>query len=184
MKKISLYALLAVFLAAATGCAEKTSFEDLRNAALGRPRLVVYNTDGCDMLYYPTNLPVSAEGFCSLRLDWLKGTTVGTVSYCPVSSGFGHFTALKAGDLFPGSVLSSPPSAGNATLRFRDSLGTDSLQMAIDFCRKEGREVFVGIRVNGFDIQGWSLYVCSAAGTRQEGRKPFFRGFSRRYNLQ
>lgn len=148
MKNTYLYAAAAMVLCAATGCEKKPSFEDLRKAALERPRPVVYNTDGCDMLYYPTNLALSAEGFCSLRLDWVKGTTIGTVSYCPLSSGFAHFTALKAGDLLSGSVLSRPPSARNATLEFKDKFGTDSLQMAIDFCRKENKEVFVGIRVN------------------------------------
>ena len=124
------------------------SFELARSSAIARDRPVVYNTDGCDMLYYPTNLPVSAAGFRSLRLDFVKGTTVGTVSYCPVSSGFAHLTTLKAGDLLSGSILSQPPTARNATLEFRDKLGTDSLQMAIDFCREQGKEVFVGLRVN------------------------------------
>ena len=126
----------------------EASFERQRAKLLAKDRPVVYNTDGCDMLYFPTNLPVSEKSFCSLRLDWSKGPVIGTVSYCPLSSGFAHFTATKAGDLFTGSVLCRPSSLHNATIDFRDRLGTDSLQMAIDFCRREGKEVFVSIRMN------------------------------------
>ncbi len=140
----------AVAVSIFAGCSVKNgdAFESKRSALLARSRPVVYNTDGCDMLYYPTNLPLSVEAFCGMRLDYSKGPVIGTISYCPVSSGFSHFTATKAGDLFSGSVLSSPPSARNATLEFRDKIKTDSLQMAVDFCRREGKEIFVGIRVN------------------------------------
>ena len=143
---------LGIAVVALTGCSkaggDEASFERQRAALLAKERPVVYNTDGCDMLYFPTNLPLSVESFCSLRLDWSKGPVIGTVSYCPLSSGFAHFTATKAGDLFTGSVLCRPASLYNATIDFRDRLGTDSLQMAIDFCRREGKEVFVSIRMN------------------------------------
>ena len=47
----------AVAVSIFAGCSVKNgdAFESKRSALLARSRPVVYNTDGCDMLYYPTN---------------------------------------------------------------------------------------------------------------------------------
>ena len=116
-----------------------------RAAAVNRPRAVVYNTDGCDMLYYPSNLAVTAGNFTSRRLVRALGTPITTISYCPQSAGFGHFTCRKAGEPMLGNV----PNAGNynAAPAFF-AIGTYALEMATDFARTNGFEVFVSIRVN------------------------------------
>ena len=72
-----------------------------RASAVNRARPLVYNTDGCDMLYWPSNLPVSVANFTQRRLVFTKDTHVTTVSYCPQSAGFGHFFVL---DAFKGGV--------------------------------------------------------------------------------
>lgn len=120
-------------------------WEAKRAAAVDRVRPLVYNTDGCDMLYWPSNLPVSVENFTGRRLVYTKGTHVTTVSYCPQSAGFGHFTCRKAGEPLTGTV---PHGANyNAAARFF-ALGTDALQMASEYCATNNLEVFVSIRVN------------------------------------
>ena len=145
--------LLTVFLlvcaAAVAGCADKsdgdTAWETKRAAAVNRFRPLVYNTDGCDILYWPDGLPVTRENFAARRLEYATNTHVTTVSYCPISSGFGHFTCRKAGE----PVLGSVPRNGfrNSAAEFF-ALGTDALEMASDFCRTNGLELFVSVRVN------------------------------------
>ena len=68
--------------------------------AVAAPCEVVYNTDGCDMLYYTRGKPVTAEGFVSERLSaYIPGSAFTRLAYCPQSSGFGHFTALDGWEL-------------------------------------------------------------------------------------
>ena len=118
-----------------------------RQAAVGRARPLVYNTDGCDMLYWPSNLPVSVANFTGRRLAFTKGTHATTISYCPQSAGFGHFTCRKAGEPFTGSVPHPNGGQYNAASTFF-AMDTDSLQMASEYCATNGLETFVSIRVN------------------------------------
>jgi len=116
-----------------------------RAAAVARPRSFVYNTDGCDMLYWPKKLPITVENFTGRRLKDALGTRIGTISYCPQSAGFGHFTCRKAGEPLTATV----PKSGvyNSAAEFF-KLGTDALQMATEFCATNQLEVFVSIRIN------------------------------------
>ena len=102
------WALLAAALcggaAGGDGALGDGDYAALKAAALARPRGFVYNTDGCDILYWPTNLPVSVENFTRRRLVHALGTRITTISYCPQSAGFGHFTCRKAGDPLTGTV--------------------------------------------------------------------------------
>ena len=118
-----------------------------RTAAVNRARPLVYNTDGCDMLYWPSNLPVSIENFTGRRLRFVPGTHVTTVSYCPQSAGFGHFTCRQAGEPLTGTVPHPNGGRSNSAAAFF-ALGTDSLRMATEFCATNGLERFVSVRVN------------------------------------
>ena len=83
------FALMSVV--ALSGCSLLTDDDDFaakRKDLLEQPRAIVYNTDGCDVLYWPTNKPVSVEAFKDVRLKYVLGTRIGTVSYCPQSAGF------------------------------------------------------------------------------------------------
>lgn len=135
----------AALLVLLTGCDDE--WEARRSAAVNRPRGVVYNTDGCDMLYWPSNLPVSVGNFMDRRLKFALGTRITTVSYCPQSAGFGHFTCRKAGEPFVADVPIPGGGCYNSASKFF-ALGTDSLEMACDFCRSNNLEVFVSIRFN------------------------------------
>lgn len=148
------WALLAAALcggaAGGGGAPGDGDYAALKAAALARPRGFVYNTDGCDILYWPTNLPVSVENFTRRRLVHALGTRITTISYCPQSAGFGHFTCRKAGEPLTGTVTKEHhgvETARNAAQDFFD-LGTDALEMASAFCRTNNLEIFVSIRVN------------------------------------
>ena len=54
------------------GCCQNAVSDEqwaaMRAEAVNRTRPLVYNTDGCDMLYWPTNLPVTVGNFTGRRL--------------------------------------------------------------------------------------------------------------------
>ena len=171
MKKAMVGIVLAGVCAVA-GCRQSSSddaqWAAKRAAAVARPRPLVYNTDGCDMLYWPSNLPVSVENFTGVRLRYVPGTCISTVSYCPQSAGFGHFTCRKAGDPLVNTVPHPDGNRYNAASRFF-ALGTDAMEMASDWCRANGKEVFLSIRFND---------THDAAGSLQEPN-PLFPAFKR-----
>jgi len=148
-----LFFVVVAVVAAVVGCApsrmssNEAAWAAKRAAAVNRARPLVYNTDGCDMLYWPSNLPVSVANFTGRRLAYAPGTHVSTVSYCPQSAGFGHFTCRKAGEPLTGTVPHPNGGRYNAAQAFFDR-DTDALQMASEFCATNGLEVFVSIRVN------------------------------------
>ena len=145
MNKVMLTAVFAALLADCT--AQDGDWAAKRKAAVERPRTLVYNTDGCDMLYWPSNLAVSVENFTGRRLKDVLGTCINTVSYCPQSAGFGHFTCAKAGEPLTGTVPHPRGGCYNSFTKFVE-LGTDALQMATEFCATNKLEVFVSVRVN------------------------------------
>ena len=135
----------AVALALAGSTCE--NWDSKRMAAVNRVRPLVYNTDGCDILYWPSNLPITVDNFTGRRLKDALGTRITTISYCPQSAGFGHFTCRKAGEPLTGNVPHPKGGCYNSASDFFE-LGTDSLEMATEFCATNGLERFVSIRVN------------------------------------
>lgn len=96
------------------------SLEELRAARAelaARPRRLIANNDGCDALYFPRDTAPSAQGFLDLRTSSLAGSQVGTISYCTISSGFGHFTHdTKVGTVLArqASTTASGPTPGTS----------------------------------------------------------------------
>ena len=115
-----------------------------RAEALARPRAFVYNTDGNDAHNWPSNLPVTVGNFTGRRLVHALGTRITTISYCPLSSGFGRLTCRKAGEAY--CVKSHRGKRHVSADLF--AMGTDPLELASAFCRTNGLEIFVSIRVN------------------------------------
>lgn len=140
-------------VAAIAGCGPKAwtphadGFESVRRAMIDRPRRVIYNTDGNDMMLYPTNLPITAEAFESIRLKHTEGTRIDSVFYCPQSSGFCYLTTRKAGEFLSADYRPAASPVRNAAADFAAS-GTDALEMASAYCRRRGLEIFVSLRMN------------------------------------
>ena len=118
-------------------------YRDLVEAAKARPRRIMHNNDGCDALYYPKELPLTRENFLAQRISFTAGI-VDTIVYCPISSGFGHFTVeLEHGDF----LVADSSSGRNIASEVRDR-GEDIMQWIIDFAREHDQEVFFSFRVN------------------------------------
>ncbi|MDE2667401.1 MAG: family 10 glycosylhydrolase [Acidobacteriota bacterium] len=117
-----------------TGPQSKDSLESARRAAVERPRRVIFNNDGDDLLHLAG--PATAEKFLSVRTDHAAGTMVDSVFY---------FSRRPISPLYTGSV-GSEPLAGR--LRDLSRQGTDDLSLVIEASRRQGMEVFWSMRMN------------------------------------
>lgn len=73
--------------------ARNMSREELRQARrelAHRPRRVIMNNDGCDVLYFPKGEKATVEAFLAKRTTPLAGTHVAAIAFCPTSSGFSY----------------------------------------------------------------------------------------------
>ena len=141
--------LVVVSLLAVSCAWAGDGWEARREALKNRLRPLILNSDGNEVIYWRTNLPVTAENFTAQRLATYRGSRVSTVSYCPQSSGFGYMTTTRAGEFFdiPRCVPELQPACLNAAPLLK-AKGLDCLDLTADYCHTNGMEVFVSIRVN------------------------------------
>ncbi len=114
------------------------------------PRRLIANNDGCDALYYPSDLPVTPEGFLNRRTTGLRGSQVDAVAYCTISSGFGFFThRTSAGEILTrqGADYGIQPQRRNITGDLI-AQGTDTLRLVSTYARANGMEAFWSMRMN------------------------------------
>ena len=132
----------------------------MREGQLARPRRIIFNNDGCDVLYEMT--AGTKEAFLAARSTALAGTQVDSVFYTPTCSGFGQFTyATDIGDRF--TCTEAPDAEGLvgdfSNNRFGELLeqGLDPVAMETEFCHEHGIECFCSFRMN--DIHdGWAAW--------------------------
>ena len=143
--------LAALFLGIFTLSAED-DWETRRAEALNRPRHMIYNTDGCDAVYYPRELAATPENFRARRLNYALGTRIDTVSYSPLSA----WNTTTDSKVMPQILADMPhsPQTRNATREFI-AAGADPLKMTQDFCRDNDLEFFVSLRVNDTHDAYW-----------------------------
>ena len=115
-----------------------------------RPRRIIMNNDGCDVLYFPKSEEVTVPAFLARRTTPLAGTQVDAIAYCSISSGFGNFTHnTKAGTVLArdGSESGYQPDMRNIA---RDLIGsgTDCLRAVVDFAHRHDMEAFWSMRMN------------------------------------
>jgi hypothetical protein len=133
--------------------ASKMSLEELRakrRELAVRPRKVIMNNDGCDVLYFPENEEVSVENFLAKRTSPLADTHVDVIAFCPTSSGFSFFTHhTSAGTLLTrsGPEYGLQPGTRNISQALID-LGTNCLEAVTVFGHQHGLEVFWSMRMN------------------------------------
>src|SRR5687767_5253906 len=125
MRSLWLCALLCLSTIASAG-----DIKAARKAAAARPRPLIFNNDGCDVVYemkQPT-----AEDLLSQRTSPLASSQVSTIFYCTISSPFGVFTHhTKIGDMFN---TREAPFAANMTQALLDK-NIDPLKVTVDWCR-------------------------------------------------
>ena len=145
MTRRFLFAVSAVVACAGAQAMTDAEFEAKRAELLAKPRHIMTDNDGNDIVYYDRNRPVTEQAFIDSRIGYVAKTRAETMIYCPWSAGFGYFTVPDVGDLYTGYCPYQ--NTTNRTVAFLEQ-GKNSLQMAIDFCRREKREAFLGIRMN------------------------------------
>lgn len=127
-----------------------------KNLAFDQRRIIA-NNDGCDCLYFPGEMEPSAENFLSRRTTMLVGSQVDTISYCTISSGFGHFShRTEAGTIFTRQgvdygIGSHPFGEKNESRNITAELiarGTDPLLAVTGFAHKNDIEAFWSFRMN------------------------------------
>ena len=150
-------------------------WEAKRAALKNRPRPLILNSDGNEVVYWKTNLPVTVGNFTAQRLQTYRGSQVSTVAYCPWSSGFGLMTTTRAGEFFdmPRCIPELQPACHNAAPLLK-TMGLDCLDLTADYCHTNGMEVFVSIRVNDTHDAHYFIRTGrrSAPGRRSTSRTP------------
>lgn len=132
-------------LLASSAVAAEWNREALRRQALERPRLAIADDDGLDAINFPQNLAATRENFWKQRLDKVKGSRLDTLCYTPFTNSTWVTTRSRIADIYTGR-----PHYADKRNRVADfhAQGTDPLEMASEFCRKNGMEIFVSLRVN------------------------------------
>lgn len=134
----------AAWIAAYAQPLQEDEFVQQRREAAHRQRRIILNDDGNVVIYYPQNLPVTAENVLAQRTAPLVGSHVDSIFYCPISAGFGYFTHNTK----VGAVLEHPIFGSRNIARELINQGTDSLKMIVDFAHAHGLEVFFSMRMN------------------------------------
>lgn len=137
-------ALLCLAAEAFAQAAAPEAFIRQRHELAHRQRRIILNDDGNEVIYYPKDLPVTAENLLARRTSPLIGSQVDTLFYCPISAGFSYFTH----DTKVGTVLEHPIFGSNNIARTLIDQGTDALRMVVDFGHAHNIEVFFSMRMN------------------------------------
>lgn len=127
-----------------------TELREVRKEMAFRKRGIIANNDGCDCLYFPKTMELTPETFLARRTTPLAGTQVGAISYCSISSGFGHFTH----NTNVGTILTRQsadygilPTHRNVTQDLID-MGADCLQLVGNFAKANDLEILWSFRMN------------------------------------
>ena len=145
-------------------------WEAKRAAALNRSRRVLWNNDGCDLWYYPKDLPVTIEN-AKKRLHWgvdISKSKIDTLCYNPLATGYLFTTATKAGE----RMLKAPGPEYQAALGKLLELGTDSLALARDYAREHHIEFFASLRMNDIHDNNWINGTRPACFSEFKARHP------------
>ncbi len=131
--------------------AEKTTvstgveIEELRHKARWRKRRLIFNNDGDDALFFPSDLSITPRNLLERRTIPVTGTQVDSIFYCTTQSIGAYTHRSEVAEL----LVRDLPREG-----FRNSVGefakqgTDPLEIVTEHCREEGIEIFATLRMN------------------------------------
>ncbi|MDO8543115.1 MAG: hypothetical protein Q7S40_21995 [Opitutaceae bacterium] len=116
----------------------------MRAAARERPRRLLFNDDGGETRVPPRPLPKPAD-FLPARIAPLAGTQVDTIVFDTTSGTFNRFAhRTQVAEMF----FQREGRYQHNILPDLAPLGTDSLRVVTEHCRKVGHEVFWTMRMN------------------------------------
>ncbi|MCX6992090.1 MAG: family 10 glycosylhydrolase [Kiritimatiellaeota bacterium] len=121
--------------------------EEMRKAAAHKQRRIIFNNDGDDAMFSGESKTLIEE-FLKKRTTPLLGSQVDTIFYSTAQS-FGYFIhRTKVGEIF--MTRKFPVEGQLRDNAFSDliALGTDPLQLMVEFCRKNNLEIFWSYRMN------------------------------------
>ena len=144
--------LLLLCLCGLAGGAGAGDWEEARRAMLERPRRVIYNNDGDDATWWPRNLPVTPENFLARRLRTMEGSRVDSMFYVVQISFTTTTYDSKVGRMLCRNTQTPAAFAANPELLRQ---GTDPFRLAVDYCRKNGKEIFASFRMNDIHDSWW-----------------------------
>ena len=126
-------------------------YESQRAAALSRPRRIIVNSDGSEPAMFAKGEAVTADGFYALKLSKMRGAGVDTVCWC-VNSFIGWRSEVE-----PPFLKELPEATGKKNgVPALFALGTDTLKLSSEFCRREGIEYFASFRMNDTHDAAWN----------------------------
>ncbi len=109
-----------------------------RKTARWKKRRVIYNNDGDDVFEIPRRKKELIDDFLDARSTPLLGSHVDSVFYCTCAAGLAFTHNTKVGHF----INTEAPK------ELIELYGKDDLQIQIDFCRKNGLEIFWSLRMN------------------------------------
>ncbi len=128
------------------GVDEFAAIRQARKQVAERPRRIIYNNDGYDIMEGAT-----PERFLANRLGQIPGTQVDTVFYCTGVTGLFTSHLPRVGETLDEFVTDSSPETDigrRDALRAMKAAGHDPLIVAIDFCHENQIEIFFSLRMN------------------------------------
>ncbi len=129
--------------------AANDSFEAQREKILNRKRTVIYNTDGCDISYFPENMELTKENFLSRRMVYNIGSDVDTISFCGIITSLGSIACdLESTELFTSQEFEIHVKNSRNIAPELKAMGTDAMTWIQEHCRKHNKEFFISIRMN------------------------------------
>lgn len=142
---------------------ELDALRQRRKQAAHRRRRIIYNNDGDDALHFrqegadisqvgfaqaPQSETVTPEAFLDIRIAPIPGTHIDSLFYCDTQS-FGAFLhPSDVAEVFTNLVDRGDGGASRNITRELIAQGTSPLQLAIEFCRRNGIEIFSSVRMN------------------------------------
>ncbi len=116
-----------------------------------KPRRLIMNNDGGDVLDFPKGMAPTEQNFLGRRMMPMAGKQAGAISYCTVSAGFSFFSHnTKVGEVLTRQgedYYGYPTNRVNITGDLI-SQGTDTLKVATGFAHANGMECFWSMRMN------------------------------------
>ncbi len=119
--------------------------EEQRYKARWRKRRLIFNNDGDDALFFPSDLPITPRNLLEQRTIPVIGTQVDSIFYCTTQSIGAYTHRSEVAEL----LVRDLPREGfrNSVGEFAEQ-GTDPLEIVTEHCRKEGIEIFATLRMN------------------------------------